>query len=281
MGTWSTRRFAAVRIVFAAGVLCMLAGVIAPRMTEAAPAGSFSMSPSNIYLNIGDTVAITIIVDGGSDVHEVHFALSYDPSVVQVVDANAGQPGVQILQGPFPSGSIPGTMLQNSVAGGAITYQYQLPGAEEDGGTGTVATAQFVALANGSANFSWVTTQLVDGTGSPTNAGGSVATLLVGQASPTPGVTDTPTEAPTITETPTPGATQTPVRHGFGHDHRHGRPAHHDAYSGCHRDSGRGHTDRHLNGQSHHHLDSPDWKAATRRRRPVSDGPGRRPPQRR
>lgn len=215
MRTASTSR-AAVRVMLAVGALCVFAGVLGPRVARAAPGGSFAMSPSNIYLDAGDTVAITMIVSGGSDVHGVHFALAYNPAVVQVVDANAGQPGVQVLQGPFPAGSVTGTVLQNSTAGGVITYQYQLAGVEEDNGTGTVATAQFVALANGSGNFSWVTAQLVDGNGAPTNAGGSVASLLVGQASPTPGVSDTPTETPTVTETPTPGATQTPAETATG-----------------------------------------------------------------
>jgi hypothetical protein len=169
------------------------------------------MSPSNVYLNTGDTVAITLILSGASEVHGVHLALAYDASVVQVIDANAGQPGVQILPGPFPAGTSPGTELQNSVSPGTITYQYVLSGAEEDDGTGTVATVQFLALANGSADFSWQTAQLVDASGVPTNAGSSVATLLVGAASPTPGITDTPTAIPVATDTPVALATDTAV----------------------------------------------------------------------
>jgi hypothetical protein len=86
-----------------------------------------------------------------------------------------------------------------------------LPGSEEDSGTGTVATAQFLALANGSADFAWQTTQLVNGSGVPTAIGGTVATLLVGAASPTPGVTDTPTLTPTPTDTPVAPVTDTPA----------------------------------------------------------------------
>jgi hypothetical protein len=200
------------RLVFAAAVLCLAAGAfISPRTASAVPSGSFSMSPSNIYLNAGDTVAITFVLSGASEVNSVNIALAYDPGVVQVIDANAGQGGVQILPGPFPSGS--GSELQNSVSGGTITYQYMLSGGAEDDGSGTVATAQFLALADGSADFAWVTTQLVDGEGVPVNAGGTVATLLVGSASPTPGVSDTPTNTPqpVATDTPIPAATTTPV----------------------------------------------------------------------
>ncbi|HLB24186.1 MAG TPA: cohesin domain-containing protein [Dehalococcoidia bacterium] len=217
-GTHRTRTRAVVRALLAGALLCALAaGVRPPRASEAAPGGQFSMSPSNVYLDLGDAVSITLILNSGTDIHEVYFQLAYDPAVVQLIDAQGSQPGVQVLQGPFPDSASPGTMLQNTAAGGIITYQYVLPGADEDSGTGTVATAQFVAIGNGSAAFQWQTLQLVDAGGTPTAATGTVGTLLVGADTPTPGPTDTPTitPAPTntavATDTPTPGATSTPA----------------------------------------------------------------------
>ncbi|MBI5289259.1 MAG: hypothetical protein HY873_09845 [Chloroflexi bacterium] len=210
-GSQRTRTHATGRALLAGALLCLLAGTSLPRTSEAAPSGQFTMSPSNVYLAVGDAVAITFIINTGTDIHEVYFQLSYDPAVVQLVDAQAGQPGVQVLQGPFPSSGSAGTMLQNSVAGGMITYQYALPGTDVDAGTGTVATAQFVALANGSANFQWQTLQLVDGNGVPTSATGTEGTLLVGADTPTPGPTDTPTITPTFTDTPAAIVTETPT----------------------------------------------------------------------
>lgn len=194
--------------MLAAAALC-LALTAHPRSADAAPAGTITMSPSDIYLQVGESIAVTLVLSGGQDIHEVHLALAYDPAVVQVVDANAGQPGVQILPGPFPASTASGTLLQNTAGGGTISYQYVLPGDETDSGSGTVATVQFLALADGDADFSWQTAQLTDENGVPAGAAGSVASLQVGGASPTPGVTDTPTPA-TATETPTPLATDTP-----------------------------------------------------------------------
>lgn len=103
-------------------------------------------------------------------------------------------------------------ILQNTAGAGTIAYQYSLPGDETDSGTGTVATVQFLALADGNANFTWQTAQLTDEDGVPVSAGGNVASLVVGGASPTPGVTDTPTPVPAATETPTGiPATETPT----------------------------------------------------------------------
>ncbi len=200
-------------VLLAVALLCLLSAAAGrtPRVVEAAPGGQFTMSPSNIFLGVNDAIAVTIILNGGTDVHEVYFVLSYDPAVVQLLDANAGQPGVQVLQGPFPASSAPGTMLQNSASGGIITYQYVLPAGQNDAGDGTVATAQFIAIADGSANFSWQTLQIVDDAGVPYTASGTVAALLVGQDTPTPGPTDTPTITPTPSSTPVVVATDTPV----------------------------------------------------------------------
>ncbi len=199
------------RALLAGAVLCLVAGSArTPQSAEAVPGGQFSMSPSNVYLDIGDAVSITFIVNGGTNIHEVYFQLAYDPAVVQLIDAQGSQPGVQVLQGPFPDAGS-GTMLQNSASGGLISYQYMLPGTAEESGTGTVATAQFVAIANGDASFVWQTLQLVDGSGTPTAATGTVATLLVGADTPTPGPTDTPTMTATPTNTIVASATETPT----------------------------------------------------------------------
>lgn len=194
-----------------AGVIALAAWLTpAPRPAEAAPGGSYSMSPSNIALNIGDSIAITVILNGGQDVHEVHFAVAYDPAVVQVLDAHASQPGVQILQGPFPDSSAPGTILQNTVSNGLVTYQYVLPDSQTDVGNGTVATIQLTGIGAGSANFNWQVTQIVDAGGVPFSGGGTVASLFVGVDTPTPGPTNTTAPAAPATDTPIPGLTNTP-----------------------------------------------------------------------
>ncbi len=192
-------------------LLCLGVALRPAHSAHAAPAGTVTMSPSDVYLQVGESIAITLIVSGGQDIHEVHLALAYNSAVVQVIDANAGQPGVQILPGPFPASDDPGVVLQNTAGGGSITYQYSLPGNETDSGTGTVATVQFLALADGNANFTWQTAQLTDEDGVPVSAGGNVASLVVGGVPPTPGVTDTPTTAPAPTETPTGVPTETPT----------------------------------------------------------------------
>jgi hypothetical protein len=180
------------------------------------------MSPVNTWLDIGETAFVTLNVNSGVDIHQVHAAVSYNTSVVQVIDEDVVAPGVQVLPGPFPGDDVAGAVLQNTVSSGIINYQYELDSGEVSG-SGTVATIQFLALANGSADLAWSVRQFTDANGVMSNPSGSTAVLLVGivdtptpQSTATATITSTPTRtptpAPTGTTTSTPAATGTPTR---------------------------------------------------------------------
>ncbi len=205
------------RLSFAGAALCVLAAVALPApRAAAAPAGLIAMNPANNSLNIDDTVAMTLDVYGAANIHEVHIGISYNASVVQVLDADAGAGGVQILPGPFPGiDGVDGTVLQNTVSGGLINYQFVLNGSNEAAGDGTLATITFKAIANGNANLSWTTRQFIDASMGTTTANGSAAIIVVGGPVPTnttgpsPTPTDTPAPTGTATATPTSAATST------------------------------------------------------------------------
>jgi hypothetical protein len=196
------------RLSLSGGVLFTLAALFA-HSAAAAPAGTLSMSPANNALNVGDTVAITFDVTGGVDIHRVAIAVTYNASVVQAVDADAGTGGTQILPGAFPGTDTEGAVTQNSVSAGIINYQYELDGAAEISGDGTIATVQFLAVANGNANIAWSVRTFADGNDATTTPSASAAVIAVGAVpTNTPAPTDTP--PPTQTNTVTPGPTETP-----------------------------------------------------------------------
>lgn len=196
------------RLSLSGGVLFALLAFFAPS-ASAAPSGTLAMNPPNNALNVGDTVAITFDVAGGIDVHRVALAVTYNPSVVQAVDADLAASGTQILPGAFPGTDIEGAVTQNSVSAGIINYQYELDGAAEVSGDGTVATVQFVAVANGNANLAWSVRTFADGNDATTTPSASAAVIAVGSVpTNTPAPTDTPPA--TQTDTTTPAATDTP-----------------------------------------------------------------------
>lgn len=206
-GRHAHRARALARLSLAAVAGCLLAAAMLPRPAHAAPAGTLAMNPTNTALEIGDTVSVTLDLASGVDIHSVQLGITYNTSVVQAVDANASAAGTQILPGPFPGSDTDGVVLQNTVSGGIVNYQYELNAANEVSGSGTVATVQFVAVANGNANLAWATRILRDGNDVTTTATAAAAIIVVGTATPTP--TSTSTSAPADTATPTSTGTAT------------------------------------------------------------------------
>jgi hypothetical protein len=212
------------RLSLVGAVVCLLAGLTAgghAPTAGAAPGGTLSMSPGNSSINNGDDIAITFDVVGGANIHKVLLGVTFNPVVVQGVDANSGAGGVQILPGAFPGTTIVGSVLQNDVNNttGTIVYEYALSNpAAASSGNGTVATVQFHAIAAGNANIQWTASQFTDAASvNSAPSSSTAAVLMVGQAvaTSTPSLTGTatntpaPAETPAPTDTPVPGATDT------------------------------------------------------------------------
>jgi len=195
----------------AALALAVFCALPSPSVRAAGPAGTLAMNPSTASLTVSDTLSMTFDISGGSAIHAVHIGVSYNTSVLQVVDYDAIAAGVQIAPGVFPGDNTVGSVLQNSVSSGIINYQYALNGSTEVSGAGTVATVQFTAIGNGNANLTWSATQLTDGSSSTINANGSTAIVVVGGIAPTltPTTTSVATATPAATNTPAATATAT------------------------------------------------------------------------
>ncbi len=185
-------------------VLCALAAGLARAPTAAAnPSGTLSISPASISVQPGDNLFITIDVNGGTDVHQVDFALGFDPNIVQAIDADPMAPGVQILAGSFPGSSSEGTVLQNAVNAGVIHYAYALSPGDVRSGSGTAATVQFVAVANGDAKLHWLAREFIDNGGAAMTPPAVAAQLFVGSEAPTAPAMSVPTAAATAAPTST------------------------------------------------------------------------------
>jgi hypothetical protein len=183
-------------------VLCALAALLARAPTAAAnPSGTLSMTPASMSVQAGDNLFITVDVNGGANIHEVEFALSFDPNVVQAMDADPIAPGVQILAGSFPGPPSEGTVLQNAVNAGVIHYAYALNPGGVRSGSGTAATVQFVALANGDAKLTWLAHDFIDNAGSAITPAAAPAQLFVGSAAPAASATSVPTSTATASQT--------------------------------------------------------------------------------
>jgi hypothetical protein len=221
-GTHHLRRFVACGgAALVSAVSAFVVALPQPRtVTAAAPA--LTIEPASAVIEPGDTLAITLNVSGATDLREVQLGLSFDDSVVQVVDAYASEPGVQILPGSFPGSEAEGTVTENSAGGNLVQYAYALTAPSGVSGDGTIATIQLLGLANGSASIAWTAHQLIDSDGTAAGATAAGADITVGEAlattdTPSPTLTPTQTATPsptltgTITGTPSTTATRTPT----------------------------------------------------------------------
>jgi len=205
-GTRSSRRRLGAGFLLVACALCVFASLATPAgRAEASASGTLVLNGPDTAPAAGDTFAVTLDLNGAAGVHKVGGYVLYNPNVVQVVDADPGTSGTQVLPGPFPGG---GSVTANSAAGGSIQYEYTLAGSEEASGSGTIATVQFRALRNGDAGLQWGTVQVVDGGGTAGALSTVAASVNVG-GSTTAAATDTPSANDTPPSTSTPIATDT------------------------------------------------------------------------
>lgn len=115
-----------------------------------ASAATLSVSPSTQTVGVGDTFTVSVRLDTqGSSIDGVDLRyLNFNPSILQVVDANTSTAGVQIAQGSL----MPLTLLNSVDAGaGRVAFSQVVAGGTKYSGSGTLASITFKALAAGTA----------------------------------------------------------------------------------------------------------------------------------
>ena len=148
---------------------------------------TFAISPAMQTVAVGDAVTVNVLVGGAADAVSFQFTLSYDPAVLQFVDASIGpfitSSGRPLVAAPPPAvGS--GKVTFGAATGGSS------PGAT---GSGVLATLTFRALKAGSSDLDLSDGVIVTGTGdqkTPASyangavaVGASTTQMVVGSAS--------------------------------------------------------------------------------------------------
>jgi LysM repeat protein len=174
------------------------------------------IDPPSREVAVGATTTVDIRIENVSDLFGAEVHLTFDPALLEGVDADAGTTGVQIQPGGFPS---PDFTAQNQVdqAAGKIDFAIsQMAPHGAVSGSGVLATITFKGKAVGTSPIDFVNVILAAPGGVQINAGTRRGSLTVtGGVTPTPTPTATPTQTPTPTGTPTAspdgGPTPTPT----------------------------------------------------------------------
>lgn len=216
---WQERRAGAA--AFLAAVLLWGAAILLSAAPASAADTSVTLNAGTQTLALGEEVAVEVVIADAVDLYGASVHLTFDPAVLEVVDADPGLEGVQVIPGSFPGPSEqPGDILVNVAdnAAGTVDYGYTLlDPAPPVSGSGVLATVRFRGIGEGTSPVA-LAAALWGTAGGPVPADTQGTTLEVGgtpAGSPTPAtatptaVPPTPTATPTATAIPTATATAT------------------------------------------------------------------------
>lgn len=213
---------APLRTIVVAIALVLLAGaVIAGLSTGTSPVEATStqvnsttvaVSPASTTIGCGEDLVIQFRLNDVVDLYGADVRVAYDPSILDVVDANPNSPGVQIAPGTLPDVSGGNGLIQVNdvdVGAGAISYAaVLLSPADPQSGDGPIASATFRGKADGTSQITFTSVLLSDQNASQIHAdlvGGQIIVECNGQPTattpPNPTAT-TPPQQPTPTTPP-------------------------------------------------------------------------------
>ncbi|MGC9521295.1 MAG: LysM peptidoglycan-binding domain-containing protein [Anaerolineae bacterium] len=160
--------------------------------------------PASSTVDVGDQVVVSVMVEDVTNLFGVEFHITFDPNIVEVVDADAGTAEVQVGFGDFLS---PDFVAQNEADNttGVIDFAIsQMPTHGPVSGSGTLATITFKGRASGTSDVAFSNVLLADSGGAQIPASAQNASVTVpGEATPPP----TTTTPPPTTTTPPPCGT--------------------------------------------------------------------------
>ncbi len=137
-------------IVFAGIAACLLAAQIFTAPAAAQSGGAVILfDPQTLEIGLDQVEKIDLILDNASDIYALDLRGSFDPRVVELVDMDLKQDGVQMVPGNFPK---PDFLVRNSGDNSAGTFMYvltQVNPTPPANGKGVVLSLYFKGKLNG------------------------------------------------------------------------------------------------------------------------------------
>jgi LysM repeat protein len=173
--------------------------------------------PDEATISVGQTIEVVVQAENIANLYGVELLITFDPNLLEVVDADPNREGTQITAGSFLNGGLEGA---NSVTNGNIEYiMQQVSPNPPSNGSGPLAHIVFKGLGSGTASIRVEDLNLSDpdGNGIGSAIHGALITIQAGSvdgptATPIPQPTPVPpTSTPVPTAIPQPAATAQPV----------------------------------------------------------------------
>ncbi len=193
--------------------LCLALWPAAPAWAQA-QAAIVRPQPSVLEIGQGQVETLDILLENAQDVYGIDVRASFDPAVVEVVDADPSRDSVQMTPGSFLK---PDFMVRNVADNAAGTLQYvitQINPSEPVTGTGVILSVQFRGkLLGQQSELTIGFVEIADRHGVKLSVQGQNGRLAVVQPKPpTPAPVPSATPAPPASPTTLPTRTALPVR---------------------------------------------------------------------
>lgn len=152
------------------GAVAWIGRTVAPAaaLAPASAPAVVRIEPAAQQVITGGIITATIEISQVENLYGADARLTFDPAVLAVVDADAGQAGAQIVPGPLLTNQGSGMIFINQAvnATGSITYvSFLLNPAVPFSGTSALAYVRFVALAPGPSALAFSYVELSSNTG--------------------------------------------------------------------------------------------------------------------
>ena len=159
-------------LALAAVVLSLVALIAASsgpasiRTAEARPnAATITLSPSPATIVGCDTAQVQVVINDVVNLYGVDIRLAFDPAALEVVDANSGKAGIQVLSGGFLVTPFILFDTADNTAGTIRFVATQLNPTPPANGTGALVNILFRAKLSGATPLTFTLTQLSDPNG--------------------------------------------------------------------------------------------------------------------
>jgi LysM repeat protein len=198
-----------------------------PAAQVAAQTSTVRLTPASQAIGVGESATITLRAESVDSLYGYQVELSFDPAVLEVVDADPAKTGVQVSLGTFLKPDFVQQNNANNATGQVTVVISQLAPTSPVSGSGDLLTVTFEGKADGQSTIGFADLKLAKSDGTEIVATTQTAQITVGTptqptATPTSTLTPTPTGTPptatptatgtppTATPTPTPTATLQP-----------------------------------------------------------------------
>lgn len=194
--------------------LLLVIGAWPASSTQAASATA-ALTPSSQSINVGQVTTVALQVQNVDNLFGYQVAIIFDPSLLEVIDADATKPGVQVALGTFLKADFVQQNGADNIVGAIVCVVSQLAPSPAVTGSGTLLTITFRGKAQGVSNVRFTDLRLARSDGTEITTTRTDAQIAVGTTVPPTPTTIVPTAtatviAPTPTGTvvaPTPTAT--------------------------------------------------------------------------